>query len=342
MNQRLGMKLRPSFNRKSKIQNRKLVGIVALVVAFAMAGAVAQAQQSAQVPRIGFLASGSSSSFSSQTEAFRQGLRQLGYVEGQNIVIEYRYAEGKTDRFADLATELIRFKVDVIVTASTPGVLAAKKASSTIPIVFGAINDPVASGLVASLARPGGNITGLTNLSPDLGGKRLELLKETFPKVTRVAHLWNPDSPGSDMQAAAKALGLQLQSLEVRSSNDFDSAFEAVLRGRAQSLVTSPNPLLNTNHKRIVDFATKSRLPGMYHRNEFVEAGGLMSYAPDLNANFRRAAIFVDKILKGAKPADLPVEQPTKFELIINLKTAKQIGLTIPPNVLARADKVIK
>jgi len=303
---------------------------------------LADAQQEKRVPRIGFLASGSPSSFSSQTEAFRQGLRELGYVEGQNIGIEYRYAEGKTDRFADLATELVRLKVDVIVTASTPGVLAAKKTSSTIPIVFGAINDPVASGLVASLARPGGNITGLTNLSPDLGGKRLELLKESFPKVTRVAHLWNPDSPGSDMQAPAHTLGLQLQSLEVRSSNDFERAFEAALKERAHALITSPNPLINTHHKRIVDFATNSRLPAIYARREFVESGGLMSYAPDLNANFRRAAIFVDKILKGAKPADLPVEQPTKFEFVINLKTAKQIGLTIPPNVLARADRVIR
>jgi putative ABC transport system substrate-binding protein len=310
-------------------------------------GVQAQAQQPAKVPQIGFLASRSPSSFSSETEAFRQGLRELGYVEGQNIGIEYRYAEGKTDRFADLATELVRLKVDVIVTSSTPGVLAAKKASSTIPIVFGAINDPVASGLVASLARPGGNITGLTNLSPDLDGKRLELLKESFPKViiTRVGYLWNPDAPGTGwtrMQAAASGLGLQLQPLEARSADDFDSAFEAALRERVNALITLPNPLTNTHHKRIVDFATKSRLPAIYPNRVYVDAGGLMSYAPDLNANYRRAAIFVDKILKGTKPADIPVEQPTKFEFVINLKTAKQIGLTIPPNVLARADKVIK
>jgi putative tryptophan/tyrosine transport system substrate-binding protein len=292
---------------------------------------IAEAQQPKKVPRIGFLASRSPSSLFSETEAFRQGLRELGYVEGQNIIIEYRYAEGKTDRFLDLATELVRLKVDVIVTSSTPGVLAAKKVSGTIPIVFASVNDPVASGLVASLARPGGNIRGLTNLSPDLGGKRLELLKETFPNVTRVAHLWNPESPGDEMQAAAQALGLQIHSLKVRSSNDFDNAFEAASREHAQGLITSPNPLINTHHKRIVDFAIKSRLPAIYPNSLYVEGGGLMSYAPDYNANYRRAATYVDKILKGAKPADLPVEQPTKFEFVINLKAAKQIGLTIPP-----------
>jgi putative tryptophan/tyrosine transport system substrate-binding protein len=302
---------------------------------------IAQGQQAAKVHRIGYLASGSPSSDAARTEAFRQGLRELGYVEGQNIVIEYRYAEGKADQFAQLAAELVRLKVSLIFTSSTPGVLAAKRASSTIPIVFGAINDPVAAGLVASLARPGGNITGLTNLSPDLEGKRLELLKETFPKVTRVAHLWNPDSPGSGM-AAAQALGLQLQSLEVRNPSDFDSAFDAALRERSQALITSPNPLINTHYKRIVEFAAKNRLPAIYSQRVYVEGGGLMSYAPDINANFGRAAVFVDKILKGAKPAELPVEQPTKFELVINLKAAKQIGLTIPPNILARADRVIR
>jgi putative ABC transport system substrate-binding protein len=320
---------------------KKIMVFTFCVMLFALCLPV-QAQQSGKVHRIGLLASGSPSSDATRIEAFRQGLRDLGYVEGQNILIEYRYAEGKADPFAHLATELVRLKVSIIFTSSTPGVLAAKRASSTIPIVFGAINDPVAAGLVASLARPGGNITGLTNLSPDLEGKRLELLKETFPKVTRVAHLWNPDSPGSGMEAAAQALGLQLQSLEVRNPNDFDSAFDAALRARAQALITSPNPLINTHHKRIVDFAAKNRLPAIYSQRVYVEGGGLMSYAPDINANFRRAAIFVDKILKGVKPADIPVEQPTKFELIINLKAAKQIGLTIPQKVLARADRVIK
>jgi putative tryptophan/tyrosine transport system substrate-binding protein len=320
---------------------RQFIGLLLSGVLLAY-GDVAETQQPKKLRLIGILESGSPTSSSERIEAFRHGLRELDYVEGQNISIEYRYAEGNTDRFAELATELARLKVEIIVTASTPGVRAAKKASSTIAIVFASINDPVASGLVASLARPGGNITGLTNLSPVLGGKRLDLLKETFPKVSRVAHLWNPDSPGDEMQTAVTVLGLQLQSLPVRSANDFDSAFGAALRERADALITSPNPLLNTHHKRIVDFTAKNRLPAIHSNPVFVHAGGLMSYAPDINANFRRAAIIVDKILKGAKPAELPVEQPTKFELLINLKTAKQIGLTIPPNVLARADKVIR
>jgi putative tryptophan/tyrosine transport system substrate-binding protein len=320
---------------------RQFIGLLLSGVLLAY-GDVAETQQPKKLRLIGILESGSPTSSSERIEAFRHGLRELDYVEGQNISIEYRYAEGNTDRFAELATELARLKVEIIVTASTPGVRAAKKASSTIAIVFASINDPVASGLVASLARPGGNITGLTNLSPVLGGKRLDLLKETFPKVSRVAHLWNPDSPGDEMQTAVTVLGLQLQSLPVRSANDFDSAFGAALRERADALITSPNPLLNTHHKRIVDFTAKNRLPAIHSNPVFVHAGGLMSYAPDINANFRRAAIIVDKILKGAKPAELPVEQPTKFELLINLKTAKQIGMTIPPHVLARADKVIK
>jgi putative tryptophan/tyrosine transport system substrate-binding protein len=320
---------------------RQFIGLLLSGVLLAY-GDVAETQQPKKLRLIGILESGSPTSSSERIEAFRHGLRELDYVEGQNISIEYRYAEGNTDRFAELATELARLKVEIIVTASTPGVRAAKKASSTIAIVFASINDPVASGLVASLARPGGNITGLTNLSPVLGGKRLDLLKETFPKVSRVAHLWNPDSPGDEMQTAVTVLGLQLQSLPVRSANDFDSAFGAALRERADALITSPNPLLNTHHKRIVDFTAKNRLPAIHSNPVFVHAGGLMSYAPDINANFRRAAIIVDKILKGAKPAELPVEQPTKFELLINLKTAKQIGVTIPPHVLARADKVIK
>ena len=237
--------------------------------------------------------------------------------------------------------------MDVILTSSTPSVLAVKKATSTIPIVFVSINDPVASGVVTSLARPGGNITGLTILGPELSGKRLELLKEAVPKATRVAFLWNSANPAQGLlwkesQAAAQELRLQLQSLEVRSSNDFDNAFEAVLRERSQALITVPEPLINTHLKRIVEFAAKNRLPAMYANPQFVDAGGLMSYAPDYSAQYRRAATYVDKILKGAKPADLPVEQPTKFEFIINLKTAKQIGLTIPPNVLARADRVIR
>jgi putative tryptophan/tyrosine transport system substrate-binding protein len=231
--------------------------------------------------------------------------------------------------------------------SSTPSVLAVKKATSTIPIVFVSISDPVASGLVASLARPGGNITGLSIVAVELSGKRLELLKEAVPSVTRVAFLWDSANPAQapqwkEAQAAAQALRLHLQSLEVRSSNDFDSAFEAALRDRAQALVTTPAALLGAHLKRIVEFAAKNRLPAMYGNPQFVDAGGLMSYAPDYSAQYRRAATYVDKVLKGAKPADLPVEQPTKFEFVVNLKAAKQIGLTIPPNVLARADRVIK
>ena len=303
-----------------------------------------EAQQPKRMPSIGIIESGSQASSAERIEAFRQRLRELGHVEGQNIRVEYRYAEGNVDRFTEFAAELTNLRVDVIVTASTPGVRAAKKASSTTAIVFASINDPVASGIIASLARPGGNITGLTNLSPDLGGKRLELIKETVPKITRVAHLWNPDSPMSEvqMEVAVRVLGLQLQSLQVRNANDFDRVFEAAARERAQALITSPSPLFNTHYKLVVNFTAKNHLPAIYSNPIFVDAGGLMSYAPDINANFRRAAVFVDKILKGAKAGELPVEQPTKFELVINLKTAKQIGLTIPPNVLARADRVIR
>ena len=324
----------------------KWVGLVAFVVALAMCGAVAQAQQPAGIPRIGILIAPSASFFSARVEAFRQRLRELGYVEGKNIVIEYRYAEGKLERLPDLAAELVRLKVDVIVTAG-PAILAAKKASATIPIVFAAAADPVGSGLVSSLARPGGNITGLSVMAPDLDGKRLELLKEAFPKVARVAFLWQSGGTRgnlalTDMEAAAKALGLKLQSLEVRSLDDFDSAFARAKRDGAQALITTPSPLINTQQRQVLDFAAKNRLPAMYPTSEFVEAGGLMSYAPNYADLCRRAADFVDKILKGTKPADIPVEQPTKFEFIVNLKTAKQIGVTVPPNVLARADRVIR
>jgi putative ABC transport system substrate-binding protein len=306
---------------------------------------LAEAQQPKKVPRIGFLVSGSPSSTSDSTEAFRQGLRGLGYVEGQNILIEYRYAEGKTDRFADLAGEVVGLKLDVIVSASGAGTLATKTATKTIPIVFTSVGDPVADGLVASLAHPGGNVTGLTNLSLDLGGKRLELLKESFPKITRLAYLWNPDRPATelkDMQTAAQAMAVQLQSLEVRNAADFDRAFEAALKARTHALLTWTNPLIAAHRNQIIEFVTKNRLPAIFPSKAFVDVGGLMSYGPDSLATYRRAATYVDKILKGAKPADIPVEQPTKFEFVINLKAAKQIGLTIPPNVLARADKVIR
>ena len=340
-----------SDNLKSKIQKRprgpKWAGIFSIVLAFVFGGVVAQAQQPARIHRIGILISPSASAYSARVEAFRQRLRELGYVEGKNLVIEYRYADGKLDRLPDLAAELVRLKVDIIVTIGPGPTLAAKKASGTIPIVFAGASDPVGTGLVSSLAQPGGNITGLSLMAPDLDGKRLELLKEAFPKVVRVAFLWNPSGargnlPLIDMEAAAKALGLKLLSLEVRSLDDFEGAFARAKKERAQALITTTGALINTQQRRVLDFAAKNRLPAIYHYSEFVEAGGLMSYAPDNTDLWRRAADFVDKILKGTKPADMPVEQPTKFELMINLKTAKQIGLTIPPSVLARADKVIK
>ena len=313
-----------------------------------MCGARAEAQQPAGIPRIGILIAPSASSFSARVEAFRQRLRELGYVEGKNIIIEYRFSDGKRERLADLAAELVRLKVDVIVASSPPAVSAARKASPTIPIVFGVASDPVGTGLVSSLARPGGNITGLSSMAPDLDGKRLELLKEAFPKVARVAFLWEPgdgtrgNQDLTDMEAAAKALGLKLLSLPLRSLDDFASAFARAKKERAQALITFARPLINTQQRQVLDFAATNRLPAMYPASEFVEAGGLMSYGPDYTDLFRRAADFVDKILKGTKPADMPVEQPTKFEFLVNLKTAKQIGLTIPQKVLARADKVIK
>jgi putative ABC transport system substrate-binding protein len=312
-----------------------------------MCGTVAQAQQPKKIPRIGFLAPPTASFLTTRVEAFRQGLRELGYLEGKNISIEYRYAEGKLDRLPHLATELAHLRLDVILTASEVGVLAAKNATSTVPIVFAVAEDAVEGGLVSSLARPGGNVTGLTVLAADLGGKRLELLKESFPKVVRVGFLWPSGGPRgnlpfTEMDSAAKAFGLKLQSLPVRGLDDFQPAFEAAKREGAHALVTGPSPVINTQRLLVLDFAAKNRLPAMYPSSEFVDLGGLMSYAPNYLDLFRRAATYVDKILKGAKPADLPIEQPTKFEFVINLKAAKQIGLTIPPNVLARADKVIK
>jgi len=324
---------------------KKVIGLAlgALLIALSVS---AEAQQPTKIPRIGILITPSASSYSARVEAFRQRLRELGYVEGKNILIEYRYAEGKLERLPDLAAELVRLKVDVIVTAG-PGILAAKKASATIPIVFGNAADPVGSGLVSSLARPGGNITGLSNIAQDLDGKRLELLKEAFPKLARVAFLWFPGGLRgnlrlTEMEAAAKALGVKLLSLEVRRLGDFESAFARAKREGAQALITGTGGLITTQRRQVLDFAAKNRLPAMYPNSEFVEAGGLMSYGPSQTDQWRRAADFVDKILKGTKPADIPVEQPTKFEFIVNLNAAKQIGLTIPPNVLVRADKVIR
>ena len=305
----------------------------------------AEAQQPTKIPRIGYLGS---TSVSARTEAFRQGLRELGYVEGKNIVIEWRRHEGKVDRLPALAAELVRLKVDIIITAGAPAARAAKEATSTIPIVMTQVGDPVGSGFVASLARPGGNITGLSSLAPELSGKRLELLKEIVPKLSRVAVFGtstNPDNAQSlrEVELAAKALGVQLQYLDVLGPKDSETAFQAAVKGRAEAvLMMVSGPVANSQRPHIAELAAKSRLPVIYSGRTDVEAGGLMTYGVN-NADLdRRAATYVDKIVKGAKPADLPVEQPTKFEFVINLKAAKQIGLTIPPSVLARADKVIK
>jgi putative ABC transport system substrate-binding protein len=307
----------------------------------------AEAQQQTKVPKIGWLDSGSTVRGSRLGELFLRRLRELGYVEGKNITIEYRSADDKLDRLPALAGELVRLNVDVLVTVATPAAIAGKNATRTIPVVFIVVADPVAAGLIDSLARPGGNITGLTNIAAVLAGKRLELLKETVPKLSRVALLWDSQNPGSaqawkESQLPARELGLQIHSMEVSSADKFEGAFKDATKARSAALAATPNALALSNRKQIVELAAKTRLPAIYFREEFVESGGLMSYGADLDDHYRRAAIYVDKILKGTKPADLPVEQPTKFELVINLKTAKQIGLTIPPNVLARADKVIK
>ena len=322
----------------TEVSMRRIALAVVLALSLTLA---AEGQQAGKVSRIGVLAV-SAAAFSPRIEAFRRGLREHGYVEGKNILLEYRYAEGKLDRLPDLAAELVALKVDVIVTASPPAVRAAQKATSTIPIVFAAVGDPVADGLVKSLARPGQNTAGLSIVGPELEGKRLELLKEAVPKTTRVAVLFGPQRLRKELESAAPALGIQLISLPVQELGDFESAFETARKENADALITSPSPLLNTVRERIVALAAKNRLPAMYAGPEFVETGGLMSYAPSYTDLFRRAATYVDKILKGAKPGDLPVEQPTKFELVINLKTAKALGLTIPQSVLGRADQVIE
>jgi ABC-type uncharacterized transport system substrate-binding protein len=310
----------------------------------------ADAQQPTKIPRIGVLRPERLGDAEGErlVEAFRRGLRDLGYLEGKNVVIEYRYAEGKLDRFPDLAAELVRLKVDIMVAVNESGVQAAKNATKTIPIVMVEVGpDPVDAGLVESLARPGGNITGLTMYAVEMGGKRLELFKEAVPKVARVAVLYDPANPGNlvhvkEVQTAARPLGLIVQSWEVRDTNDFEKVFTALSSRRLNGVYLPGGPLLTANAKRTAGFALKSRLPSVYVRKDAVDAGGLMSYGPDTVEQNRRAATYVDKILKGAKPADLPVERPTKFEFVINLKTAKQIGLTIPQKVLGRADKVIK
>jgi len=326
----------------------KIITLTLCVMPFALCLS-AQAQQPKKVPRIGFLSPLSASAASLNVEAFRQGLQDLGYTEGKSIVIEYRYGNGKAERLPNLAAELVRLKADIIVTAGSPAVAATKTVSSTTPIVMAAIGDAVGSGFVTNLSRPGGNITGLSFLGTELAGKRLELLKEAFPGIARVVVLSDMNTVATssgpaltETKATARSLSLQLQILEVRGPDDFDGAFEAAKKGRAEALNVLASSIFSAHRLRLVELAAKSRLPAIYEHRHFVDAGGLVSYGPSLPDLFRRAAYYVDKILKGTKPADLPVEQPTKFEFVINLKTAKQIGVTIPPNVLARADKVIK
>jgi putative ABC transport system substrate-binding protein len=328
---------------------RKITILTLCAMLLALCGS-AEAQQPKKVPRIGDLSSFDPATESARSETIRLALRELGYIEGQNIAFEYRYAEGKLDRLPELAAELVRLKIDVIVvTGGASTIRAATNATKTIPVVmmFGG-GDPVEAGLVESLARPGGNLTGITNFSRELGGKRLELLKEAVPKLARVGVFYEPAVPGSVVDVkevlpvAARALGLTLQSWEVRAAGDFNTVFAAMGKQRPDGLYVPFGTLMRDNRKRIAGLALKNRLPAVYTSREAVDAGGLMSYGADLADSYRRVAYYVDRILKGAKPADLPVEQPTKFELVINLKTAKQIGLTIPPEVLARANRLIK
>ena len=326
--------------------NERFIALALSILLFALCSST-EAQQTKKVERIGFLAAVSVSNSPGRTEAFRQGLRELGYVEGKNVVFEYRWADGKLDRLRALAGELVRLKVDVIVTTGGISTRAAKEATATIPIVMTQDIDSVGNGFIASLARPGGNITGLSTLGPEISGKQLELLKEVVSKLTRVAVLGTSANPGTgqaskETELAAGALKLQHQYLDVLSPKDIESAFRAASKGRADAMVVLISSVLNSQRTQVVELAIKNRLPTIFPFPEFVEAGGLMSYGVSFNDLYRRAAMYVDKILKGTKPADLPVEQPTKFEFVINLKTAKQIGLTIPPNVLARADRVIR
>ncbi len=336
-----------SDNLKSKIQNLKWAGFFAVLVFLLGCVGMAEAQQPTKGTPIGYLFGGSLSANAARIEAFRQGLRELSYVEGKNIVIEWRSADGKPDRLPALAAELVRLKVAVIVTAGGPATRAAKEATSTIPIVMTQDDDPVGEGFVASLSRPGGNITGLSNFAPELTGKRLEILREVVPKLSRVVVLGTSTNPGHaqvirEIELAAKAFKVQLQYLDVLDSKDIEIAFRAAAKGRADGVLTLTGGILISHRAQIVALAAKNRLPVIYHQGRFVEDGGLMFYGVNLLDLDRRAATYVDKILKGRTPADLPVEQPIKFEFIINLKAAKQIGVTIPQSVLYRADKVIK
>jgi putative tryptophan/tyrosine transport system substrate-binding protein len=320
---------------------------VVLAFSFTLGPLAVEGQQTGKVPRVGILAGGSVSSDSARMEAFRQGLRELGYIEGNNIVVEYRYAEGKLDRLNELAAALVRLKVDVIVTAGPVATRSAKEATASIPIVMAQVSDPMGLHFVASLARPSGKITGLSTMAPEISGKQLEFLKEILPRLSRLVVLGSSTQPANaqilrETELAAVALGVKLQHLDVLSPNDIEGSFRVATRERADAVLVLSSPLLFSRRKQIVDLAIKSRLPMISSFPEFVEDGGLLSYSANINDLFRRAAIYVDKILKGAKPGDLPIEQPTKFELVINLKTAKALGLTIPPSLLARADAVME
>ena len=332
--------------REEKKVQRRIFAVALCTVLFALCVS-AHAQQPTKIPRIGLLFTATPSAAAARIEAFRQGLRELGYVEGKNILIEQRYAEGQLNHMNELAAELVRLKVDVIVTIGPAATRPAKEATTAIPIVMGVDDDPVGNGFVASLARPGGNITGLASLAPEIGGKQLELLKEIVPRLSRVAVLGTSTQPGNaqslrEAEVAAGALAVKLQYLDVLSPKDIEPVFRTASNGRAEAVLVLRASVFFSHRKQIVDLAAKRQLPAMYYTTEYVEEGGLMTYGVSITDLFRRAATYVDKILKGAKPAELPIEQPTKFELVVNLKTAKRIGLTIPPNVLARADKVIK
>jgi putative tryptophan/tyrosine transport system substrate-binding protein len=327
---------------------RKKISCLALCALLYTLCLPVSAQQPTKIPLVGFISPSSSSTAGPNLEAFRNGLRNLGYSEGKNILVEVRWAEGSAERLPHLIGELIQLKADIIVIGGSSGAVAAKNAGMTTPVVFAAVTDPLGYGLIASLARPGGNITGVAlAVGEGFSGKWVELLKETVPRITRMAGLRNPTHPLAkvflrESQAAARVVNVRLDFFEVQDSNELVSALSRMDKERARAFIVTPSPLFSSQQRRIVDFATRHRLPSMFFSKDFVENGGLMSYGPSFPDSYRRAATYVDKILKGAKPADLPVEQPTKFEFVVNLKTAKQIGLTIPPNVLARADRVIK
>jgi putative tryptophan/tyrosine transport system substrate-binding protein len=332
--------------RQQKNMKKKITLLALSATLFALC-LPADAQQQTKVPRIGYLGGASLSAIPKRVEAFREGLRELGYVEGKNIVIEWRWAEGKPDRLPDLAAELVRLKVDLIISAGPVVTPSLKAATKTIPIVMAQDNDPVGNGFVASLARPGGNITGLATLAPELSGKQLELLKEIIPKLSRVAVLGSSTEPGNaqtlrEIELAAEALKLKIQSLDVLGPKDFETAFQGAKKGRAEASLVLVSSVFNSHRTQVIEYAAKSQLPAIFYTAEYAELGGLMAYGTSYTDLYRRTATYVDKILKGAKPADLPIEQAKKFEFVINLKTAKQIGLTIPPNVLARADRVIR